>query len=179
MVAQHLPYLRRYARALGGSQEAGDAYVVAALETLIEDSSLLHRCTTPRLALYRVFTKIWNSVHLRDRPDPSDPSLPVEQRLGQITRLPRQAFLLLALERFTEEEAAQILDVDVAVLRTLADESGRELALEIATDVLIIEDEPFIGLDLEELIESLGHSSLGVARTHVEAIALARAQRPG
>jgi DNA-directed RNA polymerase specialized sigma24 family protein len=30
-VAQHLPYLRRYARALTGSQASGDAYVAATL----------------------------------------------------------------------------------------------------------------------------------------------------
>ena len=36
-VAQHLPFLRRYARALTGSQASGDAYVAATLEALIED----------------------------------------------------------------------------------------------------------------------------------------------
>jgi CheY-like chemotaxis protein len=56
---------------------------------------------------------------------------------------------------------------------------GRELAAEIATDVLIIEDETFIALDLEGLVESLGHRVLGVARTHSEAVALAKAKRPG
>ena len=40
-VAQHLPFLRRYARALTGSQHSGDAYVAAALEALIEDPSVL------------------------------------------------------------------------------------------------------------------------------------------
>ena len=64
-------------------------------------------------------------------------------------------------------------------LRDLVEESGRELAAEIATDVLIIEDETFIALDLEGLVESLGHRVLGVARTHAEAVALAKAKRPG
>jgi CheY-like chemotaxis protein len=61
----------------------------------------------------------------------------------------------------------------------LVDDSGLELALEIATDVLIIEDEPFIALDLQELVESLGHTIAGVAGTHSEAIALAKTRRPG
>ncbi|MET0183364.1 MAG: response regulator, partial [Caulobacterales bacterium] len=30
----HLPYLRRYARALTGSQRSGDSYVAAALESI-------------------------------------------------------------------------------------------------------------------------------------------------
>ncbi len=63
--------------------------------------------------------------------------------------MPRQAFLLVALEGLSEDDAAKVLDIDVPKLRELVEESGRELAAEIATDVLIIEDETFIALDLE------------------------------
>ena len=93
--------------------------------------------------------------------------------------MPRQAFLLVALEGLSEDDAAKVLDVDVPDLRELVEDSGRELAAEIATDVLIIEDETFIALDLEGLVEGLGHRVLGVARTHTEAIALAKVKRPG
>jgi CheY-like chemotaxis protein len=86
---------------------------------------------------------------------------------------------LVALEGLSEDDAAKVLDVDVPHLRELVEQSGRELAAEIATDVLIIEDETFIALDLEGLVEGLGHKVLGVARTHAEAIALAKAKRPG
>ena len=85
----------------------------------------------------------------------------------------------MALEGFSEEDAARILDIDVVTLRSLVEESGRELAAEIATDVLIIEDETFIAMDLESLVESLGHRVLGVARTHTEALALAETKKPG
>ena len=34
-IASHLPYLRRYARALTGSQKSGDNYVRATLEAMI------------------------------------------------------------------------------------------------------------------------------------------------
>ena len=85
----------------------------------------------------------------------------------------------MALEGFSEDEAAQILEVDLPTLRGLVEESGRELAAEIATDVLIIEDETFIAMDIEALVESLGHRVIGVARTHSEAVALARQKRPG
>ena len=83
------------------------------------------------------------------------------------------------MEGFSEEDAAAILGVDVPKLRTLVEESGRELAAEIATDVMIIEDETFIAMDLEGLVESLGHRVLGVARTHSAAVALAKTKRPG
>lgn len=178
-VAQHLPYLRRYARALAGNQASGDAYVAATLEALIEDPSVLESSASTRIGLYRLFTKIWNSVAVNEGTEPAGREMPVEQRLAQITPKPRQAFLLVALEGLSEDEAAKVLEIDVPTLRGLVEESGRELAAEIATDVLIIEDETFIALDLEGLVESLGHRVLGVARTHSEAVALARAKRPG
>jgi DNA-directed RNA polymerase specialized sigma24 family protein len=180
-VAQHLPYLRRYARALTGSQSSGDAYVAATLEALIAEPIVLDSPAGPRVALYRMFAKIWNSVAVNGAPDVDgvEASMPVEQRLAHITPRPRQAFLLVALEGFSEQDAGHILDVDVATLRSLVEESGRELAAEIATDVLIIEDETFIAMDLEALVESLGHRTVGVARTHAEAVALAQSKRLG
>jgi DNA-directed RNA polymerase specialized sigma24 family protein/CheY-like chemotaxis protein len=179
-VAQHLPYLRRYARALSGSQSSGDAYVAATLEALIQDPKVLDAQASTRIALYRLFTKIWNSVAVNGKPGAGvDPSQPVERHLSQIAPLPRQAFLLIALEGLSEDDAAKVLDIEVPALRELVEASGRELAAEIATDVLIIEDETFIALDLEGLVEGLGHNVLGVARTHSEAIALAKVKRPG
>jgi DNA-directed RNA polymerase specialized sigma24 family protein len=175
-VAQHLPLLRRYARALTGGQASGDAYVAAALEALIEDPGLLQRADSTRVALYRLFTDVWGSIALNGG---SETPLRVERRIANIPPLPRQAFLLVALEGFSEEDAAAILDVSVPELRSLVEQAGRELAAEIATDVLIIEDETFIAMDLEGLVESLGHRVLGVARTHAAAVTLAKAKRPG
>jgi len=179
-VVQHLPFLRRYARALSGSQTSGDAYVAATLESLIADPKALESSPNQRVTLYRLFTKIWNSITLNGKADSTAvPNLAPEQHITQITPRPRQAFLLVALEGFSEDEAAQILDCDLPTLRGLVEESGRELAAEIATDVLIIEDETFIAMDIEALVESLGHRVIGVARTHSEAVALARQKRPG
>jgi DNA-directed RNA polymerase specialized sigma24 family protein len=39
MIAPHLPFLRRFARALAGTQAAGDAHVAATLEAIIEEKS--------------------------------------------------------------------------------------------------------------------------------------------
>jgi PleD family two-component response regulator len=97
-----------------------------------------------------------------------------ERNLNQITPKPRQAFLLVSVEGFSEEHAARILDVDAPTLRQLLEESGRELAAQIATDVLIIEDEALIALDLQALVENLGHKVVGVARTKAEALAIGR-----
>jgi CheY-like chemotaxis protein/DNA-directed RNA polymerase specialized sigma24 family protein len=178
-VAQYLPFLRRYARALTGNQASGDAYVSATLEALIQDASVIDDAGGPRVALYRLFTKIWNSVGLNAKTSEPDTDMPADARLANLTPRPRQAFLLVALEGFAEDDAAKILDVDVLALRALVEESGRELAAEIATDVLIIEDETFIAMDLETLVEGLGHRVMGVARTHSEALALVKQKTPG
>ena len=178
-VTRHLPYLRRYARALTGNQTAGDAYVAATLESIIADRSAFEGKLLTRPAFFQYFTKIWNSVPLNGVAEPTAKGLPAERRLSHITPLPRQAFLLIALEGFSEADAAQILEIPVAQLRSLVEESGRELAADIATDVLIIEDEAFIAFDLEALVESLGHRVIGIARTHQEALAITRGKQPG
>jgi DNA-directed RNA polymerase specialized sigma24 family protein len=187
LVAEHLPYLRRYARALTGRQTSGDAYVATALEALLEDPAILERAGSPRIALYRLFTTAWNSGAPEDSAAlsaalaaaPAEARLPVERHLNRITPLPRQAFLLMSLEGFSEQDTAEILGTDVASVRELVEEAGRELADEIATDVLIIEDEALIAMDLDEVVKSLGHRVIGVARTHASAVAIAGAKPPG
>lgn len=178
-VSKYLPFLRRYARALTGSQQAGDQYVATTLETLIEDPSVFKGVENSKVALYRLFTKIWNSVPVNGEVDAPQPGLPTDKRIAQITSQPRQAFLLVALEGFSEDEAAEVLGVPASQIAELIDASGQELAAEIATDVLIIEDEPLIAIEIEGLVENLGHNVIGVARTHREAVALAQTKRPG
>jgi CheY-like chemotaxis protein len=178
-VVEHLPYLRRYARALAGSQTSGDAYVAATLEALVKDTGLLDSTDPTRVALYRLFSKIWNSLSVNETAEPVANPIGADRHLSQITAKPRQAFLLISVEGFTEEHAARILDVDAPTLRNLVEESGRELAAQIATDVLIIEDEALIALDLEALVDNLGHKVVGVARTRAEAAAVVRKHRPG
>jgi DNA-directed RNA polymerase specialized sigma24 family protein len=178
-VSKYLPFLRRYARALTGSQNSGDAYVAATLETLVKDPDLLNSASHPKVALFHVFTSIWNSVPVNGAKETISSPVPAERRISQLTPRPRQAFLLVSLEGFSDDAAAEILGVEVQAFRSLVDEAGRELAAEIATDVLIIEDETFIALDLEGLAESLGHRVVGIARTHAEAVTLAKAKKPG
>jgi CheY-like chemotaxis protein len=177
-VAQHVPYLRRYARAVTGSQALGDSYVTATLEALVREPHLLTESSQSKVELFRMFSAIWNSTKLDGAAEQVDLT-PADRRLGQITSMPRQAFLLVSLESFSEDQAAAILDVDRQKFRELVEESGRELAAQIATDILIIEDEVLIALDLENIVEGLGHRTIGIARTRAEAIALSKKKRPG
>jgi CheY-like chemotaxis protein len=172
--------LRRFARALSGTQGAGDAYVAATLETLIEDPSLIDASLDPRVALYRTFLNLWNSVDLNLKPEAANGQpLAIDRKLESITPMPRQAFLLCSVEGFSQSDAATILNVDVSDLDALIDAAGREIAAQVATDVLIIEDEPMIAMDLESIVEGLGHRVTATARTHDEAVNAVRKQVPG
>lgn len=177
-IEPHLPFLRRFARALTGSQESGDAYVVAVLESFVAAPDSFPVDGEPRVALYRNFCRIWKSVNLNI--GPSDRSIgSADGSLESITPLPRQAFLLTSLEGFSSAQVAAILEVAPATVTELISQAGREIAEQMATDVLIVEDEPLIAIDLEGLVQSLGHRVTRLARTHSEAVAAARHQRPG
>lgn len=177
-IAPHLPYLRRFARALSGSQQAGDAYVVATLEALIEDPAAFPRDVDAKVALYRTFLRMWSSIKVNMDVEPGPRGLP-DRNLEAITPRPRQAFLLRTVEGFGVEDVSRIMDVSVEEVSRLMSTAAREIAEQVATDVMIIEDEPMIALDIESLVSDLGHAITGVARTHKEAVALAHEKRPG
>jgi len=179
-ILPHLPYLRRYARALSGTQAAGDSYVGAALEVLIEDPKLFDSNLDPRVSLYRTFSGLWNSVGINLKAEgQDDPGNLVDRKLESITPLPRQAFLLSSVEGFSLPEIALILNAGDAEIEALIDQAGREIATQVATDVLVIEDEPMIAMDLESIVEGLGHRVLGVARTRTEALDAIQKSTPG
>ncbi|MGE0007979.1 MAG: response regulator [Parvibaculaceae bacterium] len=174
-ISPYIPYLRRYARALTGTQKSGDAYVAAAIESLLADPSSFDQGLSPKVALYKVFSKIWRSLRInRQKSEGRALDHDIDNKLEVITPPARQAFLLLTIEDFSNAEAAAVLDVGERELDELLTQAGREIAEQIATNVLIIEDEPIIAMDVEHIVRSLGHDVAGIARTHDEAVALAR-----
>ena len=177
-IAPHLPSLRRFARALSGSQESGDAYVVALLEALVENPSIFPLDIDPKVALYQIFLKIWNSVDAN-----AFPNLKFENsdtvRLQTLTPKPRQAFLLLSVEGFDVDAIAKILDTDLEDVAALIATADHEIANQLEpADILIIEDEPLTAAHLQELVQSLGHEVTGIARTHRDALKLAHDRKP-
>lgn len=180
-VAPHLPYLRRFARALTGSQESGDAYVVAVLEALIADPAAFEPALSPRTALYAAFVRVWDSVGLNHSAETADAedANPADRRLEALTPKPRQAFLLVAVEGFSTGEAGRVLGISESEVKKLIDNAGAEIANQIAADVLIIEDEPLIAMDLEHLVTEIGHRVAAVARTHREAVEAVKRHQPG
>ncbi len=91
----------------------------------------------------------------------------------------RQVLLLTALEGFRPEEAAVITDRSVEEVRDLVAAALAEIDRQIATRVLIIEDEPLISMDLAEITESLGHEVTTIARTAAQAVKAAGTDAPG
>lgn len=177
--APHLPCLRRYARALTGSQESGDAYVRASLAALAEAPEAIetHADMSERTALYRFCHGIWASsgARLAGR---SGEELP-DKRLQSLAPRQRQAFLLTAMEGFSTAEAGAILESTVEEVEQLIVQAHKEIEEDLVTRVLIIEDEPIIAADLEAIVGELGHSVTGHATTHDEAVRLAERQPPG
>jgi CheY-like chemotaxis protein/DNA-directed RNA polymerase specialized sigma24 family protein len=179
-IAEHLPYLRRYARALCGTQKSGDAYVRACLEAIVADTSVLDARLSPRVGLYRLFHKLWNSAHI-DAPASSAKrdADGVERRLSELTPARRQALLLTAMEGFNISEAAHILSVTEDEAKQMVSQAVREISNQPSTKVLIIEDEPIISLDLQSIVREMGHTVAAIATTRDEAVRAARKTEPG
>jgi CheY-like chemotaxis protein/DNA-directed RNA polymerase specialized sigma24 family protein len=180
-ISAALPNLRRYARALTGNQRDGDNLIAGVLETLIADRSRLAADLPLKVALYRLFLEIYN----REATPGSEPSAAndkesaADRRLSHLSPMPRQAYLLRALEGFNAEDAASALGLSDAEVNGLVAQANQEMMQQVATDVLIIEDEPMIALDLKDIMTGLGHNVVAVARTHREALAAIEKQPVG
>jgi CheY-like chemotaxis protein len=181
-VGAHLPYLRRYARALAGSQLAGDAFVRATLEAALADPDLLAHVTQGRVALYTAFNRIWSSAHEEGTLVPAAEGFheqAAQDRLSRMTPLNRQALLLTTLEEFDAEDVGQILGIAPEAVETLVADAVAEIDRESATEVLIIEDEPLISMQLEDIVSDLGHQVVGTAATRTQARQIFADTRPG
>ena len=177
-LAPHLPYLRRYGRALTGSQETGDAFVRKTLSALLSGSKTLPEGASQRLGLYRVFQAIWMSEAKADQHGPASATRP-DGLLKALAPTGRAALLLTSVEAFSLEEASFVLDQSPQAVERAILEAQDIIDRLLASRVLIIEDEPIIALDLENLLVELGHSVVATAATRDEAVAKARAERPG
>lgn len=173
-IGVHLPYLRRYARALSGSQVSGDAYVRALLQAALADESLAQEIGKGKVELFAAFTRIWTSSH---EPAEAGPGAGLHEqaaqaRLAAISPISREALLLTMLEDFSIAETARILDAPEEEVEELVREATREIERESTTDVLIIEDQPLISMQLERVVSDLGHNVTGTAATHTQALEL-------
>ena len=159
-----LPYARRYARALTGSQSRGDVLVADGLKSLLAGP-------TPDLdarhALYWAVTRQVSTLA----------ALP--STAGQLTPEQRQLLLLTSLEDSPLPQAAAVVGLPAEDAEQALAQAREHLRAGTAAHVLIIEDEPIIAMDLEELVAGCGHTVVGVASSEAEAVALAEQHKPG
>jgi DNA-directed RNA polymerase specialized sigma24 family protein/CheY-like chemotaxis protein len=179
-IIRQLPYLRRYARAITGSQIRGDQYIRVALETIVQEPERIKADANIKLQLFRLFHEVWRIVDSTIRQgDGATRGRPIEAQLEALPPLERQALLLVALERFSIEQAADILRTSVDEVRRLIERAREDLKRQVSTTVLIIEDEPIIALDIAGIVTDMGHTVAGVAAREDDALAIAKATNPG
>jgi DNA-directed RNA polymerase specialized sigma24 family protein len=180
----HLPYLRRFARALTGSQAVGDSYALAALEAAVADPASLRNSSDAGVELFRLLLKVWQARATSQAPGQPEAISSsgvdaADRNLDAMSPLARAVFLLHWVEGMTIERIAAVLECPASQIHSLLEQAGHEIAEQIATDVLIIEDEPIISMDLEALVNDLGHHVTHVARTREDAIAAVNEHFPG
>ncbi len=180
-IAPHLPYLRRFARALTGSQSAGDGYAVATLEAIVADPSALDSHDDARVALFRVFHAIWSTSGAPvEEPGEAEGALAgkAQERLRELTPAARVAVLLTSLEGLAPPAVAAVMRIPEAEAAELIARGWREIDARVSGRVLIIEDEPVIAMDLEAIVAGLGHAVVAVTDTRRDAVATAMAEKP-
>jgi CheY-like chemotaxis protein len=175
-----LPLLRRYARALTGSQTRGDAYVRLCVETMLEEPP--RSGDDLRLQLFKVFHDAFRAVQ-SDVPAFGEQRRPGQRRsagrgLAALPPVERQILLLTYLEEFSLGQTAEIVGLDVEETRALLERARHDVQLVSSVPILIIEDEPMIAMELGRIVRDLGHRVCGMAARQSEAIELASRTQP-
>lgn len=171
-IGKHLPFLRRYARAITGSQDKGDSYAAAALEVIIADTEILDSDLPLKVALYRVLYQTPLPISETDDAQIAD------KRLAELAPPHRAALLLHSIEEFSLADVASIMSLEQADVFDHVITARNELTKNIAGHVMIIEDEALIAMDLKTLVSDQGHTVTGIARTRVGAVELGLSEKP-
>ncbi|KGJ05715.1 CheY chemotaxis protein or a CheY-like REC (receiver) domain [Paracoccus halophilus] len=177
-ISRELPYLRRYARALTGSQAVGDNYAAATLEAILSDRSLIEGEDT-RIALFRTFHAIWQSsgqpVEIEEQ---NLREARAQAHLRKLTPNSREALLLRTIEELRYDQIATVMQCPQSEAEELVQIALDEMSQAVAGKIMVIEDETIIAMDLKGIVTDLGHEVTGIARTHAAALELARETRP-
>jgi CheY-like chemotaxis protein len=174
-IVDHIPYIRRYARALTGSQRRGDSYVRLCLETILAEPERM--AGDAKLQLFTAFHDAWRAINVEQSDD--EPGVErIEHGLAMLPAIERQVLLLTSLEEFSVTQTASILGLSVEDTRELLEQARRDLRIESSLPILIIEDEPVIAMELARIVREMGHRVCGTAARQRDAIDLAKRTRP-
>ena len=177
-VGAHLPFLRRYARALTGSQTAGDSYALATLEAILESDDAFIKVSDPKVALFRTFHVVWSSAGAQIADPDSHLSARAQDHMASLAPNSREALLLHAIEGFSAAEIGAIMSISADEAVEAIEIARHQMQKSVAGKVMIIEDEAIIAMDIASIVEDMGHRVTGIARTRAEAVRLAASDRP-
>lgn len=165
-----LPFLRRYARAITGSQRAGDSVVRVLLETILDEPENLPPDQPLKRTLFQLLHRIWPSSLSTDDIN-FRPTALLDLRS-------RQALFLTSVEGFSVADVALILGAPQNIIEQEIEQAKMLIEDQLHADILIIEDEAIVAMHIRTMIEEAGHKCVGVARTMDEAVRLDRALLP-
>ena len=178
-IGRELPFLRRYARALTGTQAAGDNYAAATLEAILTDRSLVEDSTDTRIGLFKTFHAIWQSSGQPvEQGDGSARESRAQAHLRSLTPNSREALLLRTIEELRYDQIAEVMQISHEEAEELIQIALNEMSSSLRGRVMVIEDETIIAMDLKGIVQAMGHEVTGVARTHSAAVELGRAKQP-
>jgi CheY-like chemotaxis protein len=178
-VTATLPFLRRYARALTGSQKRGDEWVRLCAEVLREEPVEAAEYDTKQ-KIFGLFYRLRQPFDVLEERELAADGVPgrLKAQLSEIPLLQRQMLLLTALEGFSVEDAASIVNVSRPAAESALAEARNELRRVASVRVLVIEDEAVIALDVAKIVQNAGHQVVGIAATEKNAVDLARKHSP-
>ncbi|PRZ45778.1 response regulator [Tritonibacter scottomollicae] len=179
LIAPHLPYLRRYARALTGAQSSGDTYAASTLEAILTDPSCFDAEEVGgKVALFKVFHKLWGSSGQPVAEFDEGPRARALQHLASLTPNTREALLLNTVEAFSVSEVAEVMEIEADEAARLIQLARDEMQQAVTGKIMIIEDEAIIAMDLEGIASMMGHEVTGIARTRKAAVKLGMEEKP-
>jgi CheY-like chemotaxis protein len=178
-IGRELPFLRRYARALTGTQSVGDNYAAATLEAILSDRSLIEGSSDTRIGLFKTFHAIWQSSGQPvEQGETTAREARAQAHLQALTPNSREALLLRTIEELRYDQIAEVMQTSHEEAEELIQIALNEMGSALRGKVMVIEDETIIAMDLKGIVQAMGHEVTGVARTHGAAVELGRAKRP-
>ncbi len=167
--------LRRYAYCVLGNRRLSDITVEAALNSLVSDVISVSGRAISRLDLYRKVNEA--AVVTPGNVVSAGTASGLYAQFQRLSREQRQVAALHAVVGLPYCDIASIMDMPEKGVRRTYCEALLTLRDKPAA-VLIIEDEVFIALDLQQIVRSLGFSVAGIAKNRTEALRIAGLTKP-
>ncbi len=178
-ISSTLPFLRRYARAVTGSQKQGDEWVRLCAEVILRQPEVVGEAPNTKLGIFALFHRLRQPFGGLDAGGESGSvSGRLKESLTEMAPQQRQVLLLTVLEGFTVADAAHILGINVEAAERSLQEARKELQRVASVRVLVIEDEAVIALDVADIVRNAGHEVVGIAATEKAAVDLAKKHSP-